>query len=310
MPPTDSPPIAAARSSPLRTWAEMIKLSHSVFALPFALVATFHAAAHQSGGLPTIAQLALIVACMVAARSFAMTYNRIADAPIDARNPRTAGRPLVTGAISRAQAWAFLVIAGVVFVAACAAFRPLTGNPWPLYLAAPTLAALAAYSHAKRFTRLAHFVLGGVIAFAPSAAWIAIDPAGFGAAPLLLSAAVLFWIAGFDIIYACQDIEIDRRDGLFSVPAALGVARALVVSRLSHAVAVAALVGFGLTAHGAWLYWIGCGLAAALLAFEQSLVRHDDLSRVNLAFFTLNGFVSLLIGMLAIADVLALGSDR
>ncbi len=285
----------------------MIKLAHSVFALPFAVAATFYAAANQPGGLPTPVQLALIVVCMVAARSFAMTFNRLADAAIDARNPRTSNRPLVTGAITSPQAWAFLIAAALFFVLGCGGFLVFNENPWPLYLSIPTLAALAAYSYAKRLTRLSHFILGAVIAFAPSAAWIAIHPASFGAVPLLFTGTVLFWIAGFDIIYACQDVDIDRRDGLFSVPAALGVGTALWVSRACHVITVALLIALGAACRVGWIYWTGCMLTAVLLAAEQSVVRRDDLSRVNLAFFTFNGFISILMGAAAVADLLILG---
>jgi len=290
-----------------RTWGEMIKFSHSVFALPFALVATFLAARGNAGGLPTATQLGLIVLCMVAARSFAMTFNRIADQSIDAGNPRTARRPLVTGDISRGQAWAFLIACAAAFAAGCGGFLVLLDNPWPLYLSLPTLGLLAGYSYMKRVTSLAHFALGAAIAFAPMAAWIAIDPSTLGWPAVLLTGCVVFWIAGFDIIYACQDVEYDRRDALHSVPARLGVARALWVSRACHVVTVALLACFGIVVGLHWLFWSAVGMTAVLLAAEQSVVRAHDLSRVNLAFFTLNGCVSLLLGIATIADVLLLG---
>jgi len=286
----------------------MIKLAHSVFALPFALMAAFLAGRHLPGGVPHAGQFLLIVVCMVGARSFAMTFNRLVDAAIDARNPRTAGRPLPAGHISRGQARLFLFVSAIVFIAGCGGFYLWYSNPWPLMLAAPTLGALAAYSYAKRFTAAAHFILGGVIAFAPTAAWIAIDPASLGWPAVLLTGSVCLWIAGFDIIYACQDVEVDRRDGLFSIPARLGIGRALVVSRLCHVGTVGLLVGVGLLSGLGWIYWTGLGLTAVLLAAEQSVVRADDLSRVNLAFFTLNGCISLLLGGLAIVDVLLGGA--
>lgn len=287
-----------------RTWGEMIKFSHSVFALPFALIATFLAARSNPTGIPTPTQLMLIVVCMVAARSFAMTFNRLADRWIDARNPRTENRPLVKGRISPNQAFVFLIICALAFIAGCAGFFVTQHNPWPLYLAIPTLGLLAGYSYMKRVTSLAHFVLGIAIAFAPMAAWIAISPSTLGWPAWLLTGCVIFWIAGFDIIYACQDIEVDRRDGLNSVPARLGVARALWVSRMCHLLTVALLFLFGRVVGLHWLYWLAVALTAVLLAAEQSVVRANDLSRVNLAFFTLNGCVSLLLGIATIADVL------
>lgn len=287
-----------------KTWGEMIKFSHSVFALPFAFIATFMAGRGRPGGLPTAGQFGLILLCMVAARSFAMTFNRIADAALDARNPRTSGRPLPAGRISPGQAWCFLAGSALVFVAGAGGFWMAWANPRPIGLALPTLAALAGYSYAKRFTSLAHFVLGAVIAFAPTAAWIAIHPATLGWPALLLSAAAGLWIAGFDIIYACQDVDVDRREGLRSIPARLGIGRALLVSRACHLGTVLLLVVLGRVADMGLLYWAGLGVTAALLAAEQSVVRANDLSRVNLAFFTLNGCVSVLLGLATIADVL------
>ncbi len=281
----------------------MVKFSHSVFALPFALIATFLAGRHLPGGLPSWTQTGLIVLCMVAARSFAMTFNRIADVEIDARNPRTAGRPIQAGRISRSTAGAFTIAAGLVFVAGCGGLAIFCENAWPLYLSLPSLALLAGYSYAKRFTTLAHFILGLAISFAPLAAWIAIDPGSLGLPAILLTGVVLFWIAGFDIIYACQDVESDRRDGLFSMPAKLGIARSLLISRLCHLLTVALLVWLGLEAGLGWLYGGGVGLTALLLAAEQAVVKPDDLSRVNLAFFTLNGCISLLLGAATVGEI-------
>ncbi|MBX3395783.1 MAG: putative 4-hydroxybenzoate polyprenyltransferase [Phycisphaerae bacterium] len=288
----------------IRLWGEMVKFSHSVFALPFALLATFMAGRNMPGGFPRPAQLGLIVVCMIAARSFAMTFNRIADARIDANNPRTAGRPIPAGRMTIRQAMVYLQISALVFLTACGGFYLLYGNPWPALLAIPTLAGLSAYSFAKRFTTLAHFVLGAVIAFAPTAAWIAIHPATLGWPALLLTGAVLFWISGFDLIYACQDADIDRRDGLFSIPARFGIARALLISRIAHVATVALLIALGWTTERNWLYWTAVGITALLLASEQAVVKPNDLSRVNLAFFTLNGFVSILFASAAIADLI------
>lgn len=287
----------------IQTWGEMIKFSHSVFALPFALFATFLAARDLPAQWPGWGRIGLIVACMVAARSFAMTFNRIADAAFDARNPRTAQRPIPAGKITTSQAWLFAAVSVAVFVLACAGFGRLYENWWPLRLSGAVVLFLALYSYCKRFTSLAHFVLGAAISFAPTAAWIAVNPQTLGLSALLLTAAVMFWIAGFDIIYACQDIDTDRREGLFSIPARLGAAKALFVSRACHGVTVALLVSLGVSAGlGGW-YWAGVSATAILLAAEQSVVRADDLSRVNLAFFTMNGFVSLLLGAAGITDI-------
>ena len=291
-------------ASTTRTWGEMIKLSHSVFALPFALIATFLASRGLPGGLPRPGHLVLIVLCMVSARSFAMTFNRLADAAFDARNPRTAGRPIPAGLIGVRSARFFLWATAAIFILSCAGFLFLYGNALPLILSVPTLACLAAYSFAKRFTAAAHFILGGVIGFAPAAAWIAINPASINFATAWLTFAVLTWIAGFDIIYACQDYDVDRREGLFSIPAKVGIGPALWISRTCHVVTMLCLWQLGLQANAGAIYWSGLALTGVLLIVEQSVVRPNDLSRVNLAFFTLNGCVSILFAALAIADLL------
>lgn len=291
----------SAMMATVRTWGAMIRFSHSVFALPFALLATFLAARPAR---PTWPQLGLIVLCMVTARSAAMTFNRIADARLDALNLRTADRALPRGAISVRAAWVFFVGAAAVFVLGCAGFWWLDGNPWPLRLCGPVLIWLCAYSYTKRFTAWSHLVLGTGIAFAPVAAWVAISPATLGWPAGLLLAAVAFWIGGFDLIYACQDTDFDRTHGLYSVPARLGVATALWLARAGHAVTVLALVAVGLTARLDGLYFAGVACVAGLLVVENALVRPGDLRRVNLAFFTVNGVVGLLLGVLGVLDVL------
>lgn len=298
-PTTASQPIAGAAAA-WRIWAEMIKLGHSVFALPYAVLAAFLAAR----GWPTLTQMGLILVCMVGARSAAMTFNRVVDAKIDAANPRTANRALPAGAISVSAALAFLAAACGVFVAGAAGFYWVDGNPWPLILAAPTLALLCAYSYTKRFTRWSHVVLGIAIGFSPVAAWIAIAPATLGPSAWLLMVAVTFWIAGFDIIYACQDVGFDRSAGLFSVPARMGVGPALWLARVFHAITVGALMTVGLVAGLGLAYWVGVACVAILLAVENALVRPHDLSRVNLAFFTVNGVVGVVLGVLGVVDVL------
>lgn len=284
----------------VRTWADMIKFAHSVFALPFALLATFLAARPE---LPTLPQVALILVCMVAARSAAMTFNRLVDAEIDRRNPRTALRAIPAGTIAFRAAWLFFAASAVAFVIGCAGFWWIEENAWPLRLSLPTLALVCFYSYTKRFTRLSHLVLGAAIAFAPVAAWIAIEPATLGAPAWLLMAAVMFWIAGFDIIYACQDVDFDRDAGLYSLPARLGIGRALWVARGFHAITTVALVGVGFSAQLGAFYYTGVACVAALLVVENALVSPRDLSRVNIAFFTVNGVVGILLGVLGILDV-------
>jgi 4-hydroxybenzoate polyprenyltransferase len=302
---TADTPHAAIRNpqSVLALWAGMIKLHHSVFALPFALIAVFLAGRERSSGYPGAWQLVFVVACMVAARSAAMTFNRIADARIDARNPRTAGRPLPAGTISLRQAIAFFVVCCVIFVGGCSAFLWLEANVWPIVLALPVLVYLCLYSYTKRFTRWSHFVLGSAIALSPPAAWLAIHPASIGWPALVLLGVVTCWIGGFDIIYACQDMEFDRREGLHSLPARLGIARALWIARGAHAITVVLLASLVPLAGMGWLYAAGVAAVALLLLIENLLVHPNDLSKVNLAFFTINGVVSLLLAACAIGDI-------
>jgi 4-hydroxybenzoate polyprenyltransferase len=289
----------------IRTWSEMVKFSHSVFALPFAMMATFLAGREIDGvGHPHRGQLFLIILCMVAARSVAMTFNRIVDAKIDARNPRTAGRPIPAGLLTMRAAVIFLIVATVVFGLGCLGFSLGYENDWPILLAGPTLLYLCGYSLTKRFTRWSHFYLGSAIAFSPVAAWIAIDPGSLGLSAVALMGAVTFWIAGFDMIYACQDIDVDRAEGLHSLPSRLGVGRALCLARMSHALAVVLLTAVGWLSGLGWIYYVGVLVVACLLVYENSLVRADDLSRVNLAFFTVNGIVSVVLGFLAIVDIM------
>lgn len=296
----------------VRRWGEMVKFSHSVFALPFALLATFLAsrAAFQAGDsphiYPSLWQFLLILGCMVSARSAAMTFNRIVDAAIDARNPRTAARAIPAGIISPSQALVFLGVAAAAFVLCCAGFWWIERNPYPLMLSLPVLAYLCFYSYTKRFTRWSHFVLGSAIALSPPAAWLAIHPASLGWPALILLTTVTLWIGGFDIIYACQDIAPDQAEGLFSLPARTGVRPALWIARSAHAVTVVLLVALAPVAGLSWLYGIGVAAVAWLLLIENAMVHPRDLSRVDTAFFTVNGIVSLLLGTLGIADCLLL----
>ena len=285
-------------------WAEMIKVAHSVFALPFVMVAVFLARRQLPEGRAFFWPLVLIVVCMISARSVAMTFNRIADAAFDARNPRTAGRALPTARLSQTDAWFFLIGCAVVFLSACGVFHLLFGNPWPLVLGLPALAYLCAYSYAKRFTSLSHLWLGTAIGMSPPAAWIALDPATLGWEAIILGAVVALWISGFDIIYACQDISIDRQEGLFSIPAQYGPRPALVLTRFMHGAAVCLLFLLGAVAGLGWLYYSGVVVVAVLLLLENLAVKPDDFSKVNLAFFTVNGIVSLVLAGAAIFDIL------
>jgi 4-hydroxybenzoate polyprenyltransferase len=254
-------------------FGRMIKFSHSVFALPFALAS----AAMAAGGAVPWRELPWIVVAMVGARSAAMGFNRLADHAIDARNPRTAGRELPRGALSRGEVWLFVALSVAALVGAAAMLNPLC-----LALSPVALAVVLGYSYTKRFTSLSHLVLGLALAIAPVGAWLAVRGA-FAPAPLVLGLAVLCWVAGFDTIYSCQDVEFDRREGLWSLPARLGVARALLVARGLHVFAVASLAAVYAVAPLHPLYLAGVAVVALLLAYEHSLVSARDLSRVDAA---------------------------
>ena len=282
----------------LELFARDIKISHTLFALPFALLSTFLAAR----GIPSPGVLLLIVVCMVTARTVAMAANRLLDARLDALNPRTAGRAIPSGRLSAGFYAAVLAACALTFIGATAGFLRYR-NPWPLILAAPVLVFLCGYPLLKRFTRLCHYYLGAALALAPVCAWIAVS-ATLAPPPLWMAAAVLCWTAGFDIIYACQDYRSDVECGVFSVPARIGIGPALWVSRLTHVACVAMLVMLGVsTPELSTLYFIGVGAAILLLVVEHTLVKPDDLSKVNLAFFTVNGIISLLLGTLGTVDV-------
>lgn len=272
----------------LETLAE-IKVQHTVFALPFALAGAMLAMRGRGLGNAELAwKLAWIVVAMAAARTAAMAFNRLVDARFDARNPRTAGRALPAGRISRRFLILFVTCAGLVFVAATAQLNPLC-----LALSPAALALVLGYSYTKRFTALSHLVLGAALGVAPAAAWIAVRGT-LDAEILPLAAAVTLWTAGFDIIYACQDAEFDRRAGLRSLPARLGIRPALRISRLFHGGMVALLLGAWRQFELGLLGLLGVGAVAALLIYEHALVRGGDLSRVDAAFFAVNGWVSLL----------------
>jgi 4-hydroxybenzoate polyprenyltransferase len=277
-----------------------IKISHTIFAMPFALLSAFLAA----NGWPKAGQLGLILICMVTARTMAMAMNRLLDARIDAANPRTKSRALPGGKLSRAFVVGAILLCVAIFMTACALFRIVYLNPWPLILGGPVLLYLAAYPLLKRFTRLCHYYLGFALALAPVCAWIAIR-GDLAMPPIWMALAVASWTAGFDIIYACQDYRSDVEQGVFSIPARLGIGPALWVSRLTHLFSFAMLVQVGRSAHPplGTLYFIGVAIAGVLLLIEHSLVKPTDLSKVGLAFFTLNGIISLILGVLGIVDV-------
>ena len=270
----------------IRTTLEMIKIEHTLFALPFAFLGAVLAAR----GMPAAWQLLWITVAMVGARSTAMAFNRLADQTFDAANPRTRMRALPAGLLSRKFVWAFTFTAATLFFVAAAMLNRLT-----LALAPVALASILFYSYTKRFTSFSHLVLGWCLCIAPTGAWIAVRGSLTSAVPLLLSLTVLLWMAGFDVLYACQDYEFDRQTGLRSIPARVGIPRALWIARLLHAGAFAALVGLYLLTHLGALALVGVIATAALLVYQHRLVRADDLSRLNAAFFTTNAFVSVLL---------------
>jgi 4-hydroxybenzoate polyprenyltransferase len=264
----------------------MIKIEHTLFALPFALLGAVLAAR----GLPALRQLLWITVAMVGARSAAMAFNRIADRKFDAANPRTSTRAIPAGLLSLKFAWAFTLASAALFFVAAAMLNRLT-----LLLAPVALASVLLYSYTKRFTSLSHLVLGWCLCIAPTGAWIAVRGQFGSAVPLLLSLVVLLWTAGFDVLYACQDYDFDRRTGLRSIPARVGIRSALLIARLLHAAAFAALVALYSVAAPGTLALAGVVLTGALLVYQHSLVRADDLSRLNAAFFTTNAFVSVIL---------------
>jgi 4-hydroxybenzoate polyprenyltransferase len=270
----------------VRDYFSLVRFSHSVFALPFALQGAWLA----QGGVPSARVLVWIVVCAVAARTAAMAFNRLVDRDIDAENPRTRAREIPSGRVGQRSALWLVVVASLVFVAGAFTLNELSG-----WLSLPVLAVLLGYSYVKRWSFLAHVVLGLSLALAPLGAWLAVrGRIESDVTPVLcLALAVLTWVSGFDLIYACQDAAFDAQAGLHSVPARFGVAAALRLSSLLHVVTVAALVLVGWTAGLAVIYWAAVAIAAALLVWEHSLVSADDLSRVNTAFFTINGWIGV-----------------
>jgi 4-hydroxybenzoate polyprenyltransferase len=284
----------------IREYLDLIRFSHTLFALPFALLGAALAAHGRDGWHGRVQDWVGILVCMATARSAAMAFNRLADRRYDALNPRTAGRHLPAGLMSVRSVALFTVICSLAFVAATLLFLP---NRWPLYLSIPVLLWLLGYSYSKRFTSLAHFWLGVSLSLAPIAAWIALR-GNLEWPPVLLAVAVMLWVSGFDMIYACQDVEFDRTVSLRSVPKRFGVRRALWIAAACHALMIVPLVGLGLVYPLGPIYFVGVAAVAALLIYEHALVRPDDLTRVNIAFFHVNVVISMGLLVVAVVDLL------
>lgn len=286
-----------------RITLEMIKIEHTVFALPFAFLGAALAAReipHQPASF-WLSKLLWITVAMVGARSAAMTFNRIADREIDAANPRTAARALAAGLLDLKFAVSFTVFSSAVFLLAASQLNRLT-----LLLSPTALGSVLLYSYTKRFTSLSHLILGWCLSIAPSGAWIAIQ-GKLTIVPVLLSLSVMLWTAGFDILYACQDYEFDRRRGLRSIPERFGISKALWIARGVHVLMFASLLLFFFNARLGWLGSVGVVATGALLFYQHSIVKADDLSRLNAAFFTTNAFVSVILFVTMAGDALVFG---
>lgn len=280
------PPAVSTIVKNTRLTLEMIKIEHTLFALPFAFLGAVLAA----NGLPTLRQFLWIIVAMVGARSTAMAFNRIADRKIDARNPRTATRAIPAGLLSVEFVWAFTIASAALFLLAAAMLNRLT-----LILAPVALASILFYSFTKRFTQFSHLILGWCLSIAPTGAWIAVRGDIGSPVPLLLSLVVLLWTAGFDVLYACQDFEFDRNEGLRSIPAKVGIERALWIARGLHGTAFLALVWLFVSTNLGPIAFTGVLVTGGLLLYQHRLVRANDLSRLNAAFFTTNAFVSVIL---------------
>jgi len=278
----------------LRIILEMIKFEHTVFALPFAIMSAFIA----SNGLPPLPNLGWILVAMVGARSCAMAFNRLADSKIDSQNPRTSMRAIPAGLITKGSVWLFTVVSAGLLV-----FAAWRLNPLAFALSPVALIVIMGYSYTKRFTSLSHFWLGLALSISPVGAWIAIT-GRFDWTPIVLCCVVLLWTAGFDIIYACQDVNFDRKHGLHSIPARIGIRWALWLSSAIHVIAVLLLFTVPFLTELGLFYYIGVSIVVLIFIYEHAIVKPDDLSRVNLAFFTLNGMISLVLMALSITDIL------
>lgn len=277
-----------------REFLEMIRFEHTIFALPFAYMTLFVVAR----GWPSVATFAWITLAMVAGRTFGMAANRLIDAGIDARNPRTAGRALPAGRMSTVEVLLFVFLSAIVFLVTVYQLSPMAKRLWPF-----VLFVMVFYPYTKRFTWLCHLALGLVYVMIPTGVWIAVENA-MPLAALMLGIGAGFWVAGFDIIYACQDAELDRTQGLHSMPADLGVGAALWISRLFHIVFFSALLYAGILIGAGVFYYAGLVLSGILLVYEHRLVSPNDLSRVNAAFFTVNGVMSLVFFVLVAIDAI------
>jgi 4-hydroxybenzoate polyprenyltransferase len=302
------------RPGRIKTFAELVKFEHSIFALPYAFIGAILGAAAVGnaatkwvnpdfGGpgvgiaVPRLVAILWVTVAMVGARSFAFVVNRAVDAEIDARNPRTASRPIPAGTIKRWELWAFSAVALAAYVFACFQLAPITHLLWPI-----PLAAFVVYPYLKRFTWLCHFWLGICLGLGVCGGWAAVGAPLGDPAPWVLGAAVAIWTAGFDIIYATMDYECDVRDGIHSVPADFGIASGLLVTRVCHAVTVVLFALGGYLVGAGWPYYVGVAVAAALLAYENAIISADDMSRVNAAFFNVNGLVAVVVLVGVVAD--------
>jgi 4-hydroxybenzoate polyprenyltransferase len=282
-----------------REYLDLVKFHHTLFALPFALLGAALAAWGQDGWRGRVQDWVGILLCMATARSAAMAFNRLVDRDFDAMNPRTAGRHLPTGRLSPQSVALFTVACSLGFIASTLLFLP---NRWPLVFSSPVLLWLLGYSYSKRFTSLAHFWLGASLSLAPVAAWIALR-AEIAWPPVFLALAVLCWVAGFDVIYACQDFEFDRAAGLKSIPNLMGIPAALRLAAVCHTFMIIALVGLGWSYPLGRVFFLGVAAVAGLLVYEHALVRPNDLTRVNLAFFHVNVIISMGLLLFGLADL-------
>lgn len=283
-----------------REYLDLVKFHHTLFALPFALLGAALAARSPEGWQGRAQDWVGILLCMAAARSAAMAFNRVVDRDYDALNPRTASRHLPAGRLSVRSVSLFTAACAAGFIASTLLFLP---NRWPLILSVPVLLWLLGYSYTKRFTSLAHFWLGASLSLAPVAAWIALR-GSIDWPPVWLALAVLCWVAGFDIIYACQDVDFDQRVGLRSIPSRLGVAGSLRLAAICHALMIGALIALGLSFPMGRIYFAGVAAVALLLVYEHAIIRPDDLSRVNLAFFHVNVIISMGLLAFGVADLI------
>ncbi|MFE4367447.1 menaquinone biosynthesis prenyltransferase MqnP [Streptomyces sp. NPDC056835] len=291
---------AVPQSGRTRAFLRLVMIEHSVFALPFAYIATLTAMFQLDGNVHWV-RLLLVTLAMVGLRTFAMACNRIIDREIDARNPRTAGRELVTGAVSVRSAWTGALVAVVIFLGAAAALNPLC-----LALAPIAVIPMVVYPYGKRFTNFPHAILGIAQAIGPVGAWLAVTGSWSWDA-VILGLAVGIWIGGFDLIFACQDVQADRAHGVLSVPARFGIPAALYGARACHVVTVALLVWYALATGAGAFFWTGLAVVAGAFLYEHSIVKPGDLSRLNRAFFSVNGFIGIILFVAALLDLLVRG---